>query len=110
MFYINFFLKGFFPNTYTMTKYMTEQLVQDYRTRHGLPALIVRPSIISPTLVEPFPGWADSFNGMNGFVIEVGRGSLSSVNCDPKAIIDVVPLDIVTNTILVAAWFDSIQP
>lgn len=105
-----FNFKGFFPNTYTMTKFMAEQLVEKYRTDFGLPAVIVRPSIIGPTIEQPFPGWLDSLIGINGFILEASRGSLSSLPYKPMATIDIVPLDLVCNHIIVAAWFDAAKP
>lgn len=72
--------------------------------------MIVRPSIIGPSYQEPFRGWADSVGGMNGAVIEISRGSLSSVLLNGSAIMDLVPLDIVCNHIIVAAWFDEQSP
>lgn len=89
---------------------MTEQLVEEYRSRFELPVVIVRPSIIGTSLEEPFPGWVDTLNGVVAGAIEVGRGSLGSVLVDKNATMDVVPLDIVVNMILVAAWFDAIAP
>lgn len=89
---------------------MAEQLVEDYRTRFGLPLMIVRPSIIGPSLLEPFPGWVDNLNGINGSIIEIGRGALASMLVESKAIMDIIPLDLVCNVILVAVWFDSENP
>lgn len=93
-----------------MSKFMAEQLVEDYRNRFGLPLMIVRPSVIGPSYEEPYPGWGDAVTAMNGFVLGVIRGSLSSLPFKPDAILDMIPLDIVANTIIVAAWFDTIKP
>lgn len=89
---------------------MAEQLVQDYRKRFDLPVMIVRPSIIGPAYAEPFAGWVDSLNGMICFVIEIGRGSLGSILLEKNAILDIVPLDIVSNFIIVAAWYGAVKP
>lgn len=103
-------LKGFFPNTYTMTKFMAEQLVEEYRERFGLSALIVRPSIVTPSLQEPFPGWLDSYAGLNGSLMAIALGTVACVPFNPNAIVDMIPLDIVCNYIIVAAWFDTAKP
>lgn len=103
-------LQGFFPNTYTMTKNFAEQLVQDYRIRFGLPICIFRPSIVSTAVAEPYPGWADTINGVIGATIEFGRGTVASVLINPNAIVEIVPLDFSSNAILVSAWFDTINP
>lgn len=89
---------------------MAEQLVEDYRKRFELPVVIVRPSIIGSALDEPYPGWVDSLNGVIGASIELGRGTLGSILANKKAVMDVVPLDLVFNMILVSAWFDALKP
>ncbi|KAI4313527.1 hypothetical protein L6164_026500 [Bauhinia variegata] len=45
------------PNTYVFTKAMGEMLVE--HTKENLPIVIVRPTIISSTYKEPFPGWIE---------------------------------------------------
>lgn len=52
------------PNTYTLTKSMAEQLVFDYNDK--LPICIVRPSIVTAAIEEPFPGWVDNVYGITG--------------------------------------------
>lgn len=53
-----------YPNTYTITKHIAEILVKN--ASNTLPCVIIRPSIISAAMKEPFPGWLDSFNGPAG--------------------------------------------
>ncbi len=52
------------PNTYTFTKAMAEQMLQGFEGR--LPLAVVRPSIVTATHKEPFPGWVDNMNGATG--------------------------------------------
>lgn len=52
------------PNTYTLTKHMAEQIVLDYND--VLPLCIVRPSIVTAALNEPYPGWVDNIYGITG--------------------------------------------
>ena len=52
------------PNTYTFTKAITEQLIN--QERDNLPLSIVRPSIVTGSIKEPIPGWIDSLNGAGG--------------------------------------------
>lgn len=89
---------------------MTEQLVEDYRTRFNLPVVIVRPSIVACSFEEPFAGWVDNLNGITGACIEVGRGTIGSVLANKRTTMDVVPLDFVFNVVIVSAWFDALQP
>jgi alcohol-forming fatty acyl-CoA reductase len=52
------------PNTYTLTKSMAEQIVNDYYGK--LPVCIVRPSIVTAAISEPYPGWIDNVYGITG--------------------------------------------
>lgn len=57
-------LQGSHPNTYTLTKSMAEQVVAGYG--QSLPISIVRPSIVTAALEEPYPGWVDNVYGITG--------------------------------------------
>ncbi|XP_049296161.1 putative fatty acyl-CoA reductase CG5065 [Anopheles funestus] len=95
-------LQGAHPNTYTLTKAITEQLVGQYAER--LPLCIVRPSIVTGAVAEPYPGWIDNVHGITGIMMEIGRGTISSIMCDERCTMDVIPVDIVCNTLIAAAW------
>ncbi|KAH7834732.1 hypothetical protein Vadar_019057 [Vaccinium darrowii] len=45
------------PNTYVFTKAMGEMLLG--QTKGNIPLVILRPTIISSTYKEPFPGWVE---------------------------------------------------
>ena len=45
------------PNTYVFTKAMGEMLIGS--SRENLPLVIIRPTMITSTLAEPFPGWIE---------------------------------------------------
>ncbi|XP_074030221.1 putative fatty acyl-CoA reductase CG5065 [Leptinotarsa decemlineata] len=93
---------GKHPNTYTLTKAMAEQIVQ--KSSDTIPSAIVRPSIITAAWKEPYPGWVDSVSGITGIFMECGRGTIKSIICEEKYKIDVIPVDIVVNTLITAAW------
>ncbi|XP_055608036.1 fatty acyl-CoA reductase 1-like [Uranotaenia lowii] len=95
-------LQGDHPNTYTLTKSIAEQLVSEYSSQ--LPICIVRPSIVTGAWKEPYPGWVDNVYGITGIMMEIGRGTISSIMCDQKCVMDVIPVDIVCNTLIAAAW------
>lgn len=63
-------------------------------------------SIFSVTAAwkEPAPGWVDNISGITGIMMEIGRGTIRSIICDQKLIVDIIPVDIVVNTLIVAAW------
>lgn len=87
---------------------MTEQLAVDYH--HKLPISIVRPSIVTCSMAEPKPGWVDNINGITGIIMEIGRGTISSIMCDNQLTLDVIPVDIVCNMIITAAWHNYYKP
>jgi fatty acyl-CoA reductase len=92
------------PNTYTYTKHLAEKLLEK-EAGDWLPFIIVRPSIVGASWKEPFPGWIDNFNGPSGLMIACGMGLLRTMIGDPKAIADIVPVDIVANVIITAPWY-----
>jgi alcohol-forming fatty acyl-CoA reductase len=94
-------LLGQHPNTYTYTKRLAEILVQ--REYGRLPVCIVRPSIVLPSIEEPFPGWVDSLNGFPGVMLAAGKGVLRSMLIDPEGIIEVFPVDLSINIMLLIA-------
>jgi fatty acyl-CoA reductase len=95
-------LLGKHPNTYTLTKAMAEHLVLESSSL--IPAAVVRPSIITAAWKEPYPGWVDNVSGITGIFMECGRGTIKSIICDDKCTMDLIPVDIVVNTIITAAW------
>ncbi|XP_015250940.1 PREDICTED: fatty acyl-CoA reductase 2 isoform X1 [Cyprinodon variegatus] len=95
------------PNTYTFTKALAEYLVQ--QEAEELNVAIVRPSIIGASWKEPFPGWIDNFNGPSGIFIAAGKGILRTMRASNDAVADLVPVDVVINATLAAAWFSGSQ-
>jgi thioester reductase-like protein len=90
------------PNSYTFTKCLAEQLLA--ARRGSVPLAIVRPSIISASLREPFPGWIDSHAAFAATVALMGTGQLRAVAADPAARVDLVPVDAVAERVLGAAF------
>ncbi|OWM68992.1 fatty acyl-CoA reductase 3-like [Punica granatum] len=88
------------PNTYVFTKAMGEMLVG--RLKGNLPVVTSRPTIISSTYKEPFPGWVEGVRTIDSLTVSYGKGKLPCFLCDPRGIIDVIPADMVVNSIIVA--------
>nr|XP_057942338.1 fatty acyl-CoA reductase 1 isoform X1 [Doryrhamphus excisus]XP_057942340.1 fatty acyl-CoA reductase 1 isoform X1 [Doryrhamphus excisus]XP_057942341.1 fatty acyl-CoA reductase 1 isoform X1 [Doryrhamphus excisus]XP_057942342.1 fatty acyl-CoA reductase 1 isoform X1 [Doryrhamphus excisus]XP_057942344.1 fatty acyl-CoA reductase 1 isoform X1 [Doryrhamphus excisus]XP_057942345.1 fatty acyl-CoA reductase 1 isoform X1 [Doryrhamphus excisus]XP_057942346.1 fatty acyl-CoA reductase 1 isoform X1 [Doryr len=93
------------PNTYTYTKALAEYLVQ--QEAGELNVAIVRPSIVGASWKEPFPGWIDNFNGPSGIFIAAGKGILRTMRASNDAVADLVPVDVVINATLAAAWYSG---
>ena len=58
-----------YPNTYTFSKNMAEQIVAS--KCRDLPVAIVRPSIIGASLEEPYPGWIQNISGITGILVDI---------------------------------------
>ncbi|KAL4641978.1 fatty acyl-CoA reductase 1 isoform X3 [Arapaima gigas] len=95
------------PNTYTYTKALAEYLVQ--QECGNLNVAIIRPSIVGASWKEPFPGWIDNFNGPSGIFIAAGKGILRTMRASNDAVADLVPVDVVINATLAAAWYSGSQ-
>ena len=52
---------GSLPNSYAFTKSLAEALVNEACLKQNLPAMILRPSIVIPTFIDPIPGWTDKY-------------------------------------------------
>ncbi|XP_043642605.1 putative fatty acyl-CoA reductase CG5065 [Drosophila teissieri] len=90
------------PNTYTFTKALAEHML--LKEAGNLPVAIVRPSIVTASLNEPFAGWVDNFNGPTGLVSALAKGMFRTMMCEKNYVADMVPVDIVINLMIAAAW------
>ncbi|KAI2806857.1 hypothetical protein BLOT_008816 [Blomia tropicalis] len=71
----------------------------------SFPAAIIRPSIITAAWKEPFPGWIDNYNGTTGFMVVNGKGVLRTMHANSDYVTDIIPVDIVINSCISAAWY-----
>lgn len=62
-----------FANNYAFSKRITELLIDQEREK--LPISVVRPSIVTPSIKEPFAGWIDSYGGIIGPLMAVATGA-----------------------------------
>ena len=60
--------------------------------------------MLCAALREPMPGWVDSLIGPSGLILAAWLGAVHVYKVDPGAIFDLIPVDYVSNAILVAAW------
>jgi len=84
------------PNIYTYTKSLGEQLVA---AEEGVVRAIVRPAIVESAVEFPFPGWNEGFTTTAPLVRMAMRGQ----NMFPVAtdvILDVIPVDMVASAVL----------
>lgn len=78
-----------FPNTYTYTKAIGEQIAAS----SGLPFTIVRPAIVESTTHYPFPGWNEGVNTSAPLIFIVRQGGLQIPGSNNY--LDVIPCDMV---------------
>ncbi|CAH0686082.1 unnamed protein product [Spodoptera exigua] len=92
------------PNTYTFTKAIAEDIVNTMGK--DLPICVVRPAVVTCTIREPAPGWVDKscIYGASGYMYAVGLGVSHVAYGNHSNQLDLVPVDYVNNTILAAAW------
>ncbi|XP_026472762.1 putative fatty acyl-CoA reductase CG8306 [Ctenocephalides felis] len=90
------------PNTYTFTKHLAEHEVNKVASK--FPCAIVRPSMITASWKEPVPGWTISKNGPQGFLMGASKGVVRRLPVGKDLIYDYIPVDIVVNQLLVAAY------
>ncbi|KAF9410832.1 hypothetical protein HW555_010213, partial [Spodoptera exigua] len=96
-------IKGY-PNTYTFTKSIAEEVV---RSRAGdMPTCIIRPAVVISSYREPVPGWADASCafGASGLILGPATGLIHAIYASNDVKFSLVPVDYVNNAILAAAW------
>ncbi|EDW60377.1 fatty acyl-CoA reductase wat [Drosophila virilis] len=96
-----------FPNTYTYTKALAEQLIQ---TEAGdLPVCIFRPASIVATNKEPISGWIDNIYGPIAILYGVSYGILRVAPLNLNAESNIVPVDGCANLVLSCAWRTAME-
>ncbi|KAK2433746.1 alcohol-forming fatty acyl-CoA reductase [Trifolium repens] len=96
------------PNTYTFTKAMGEMLLVHHKD--NIPLIIIRPTMVTSTRKDPFPGWIEGLRTMDSFIYSYGKGKLKSFIGNPNTILDAIPADMVINCVIAAIYFHSNEP
>ena len=87
------------PNIYTYTKSLGEQLVA---AEPGLVKAIVRPSIVESAVSYPFPGWNEGFTTTAPLIFISLKGQ-TQIPVNEKLILDITPVDDVASVMLAVA-------
>ncbi|XP_039491003.1 fatty acyl-CoA reductase wat [Drosophila santomea] len=95
-------LLGKYPNTYTYTKALAEQVLQ--LEARDLPVSIFRPGVIIASYKEPMPGWIDNLYGPIAVLYGAAFGVLRVTLLNLKAQAGIVPVDYCVNMVLACAW------
>ncbi|KAK2965967.1 hypothetical protein RJ640_018322 [Escallonia rubra] len=96
------------PNTYVFTKAMGEMLLS--QMKDNMPLVILRPTIITSTYKEPFPGWVEGIRTIDSLAVGYGKGKLTCFLGDPESVIDLIPADMVVNAMIAAMVAHANQP
>ncbi|MDX6613508.1 MAG: long-chain acyl-CoA synthetase, partial [Blastocatellia bacterium] len=84
------------PNIYTYTKALGEQLVA---AEPNMIRSIVRPSIVESALAYPFPGWNEGFTTTAPIIFMALKGQ-KQLPVNQKLILDITPVDQVASVML----------
>lgn len=87
-------------DTYTFTKWLGEQLLM--KALKGRALTIVRPSIIESALEEPAPGWIEGVKVADAIILAYAREKVTVFPGKRSGIIDVIPVDLVANAIILS--------
>lgn len=85
------------PNTYSYTKSLGEQLV--LAARHELATTVVRPAVIESALGDPFPGWNQGVNTSAPLSYLSGRG-YRFFPARADLVLDVIPVDLAAHAMV----------
>jgi long-chain acyl-CoA synthetase len=85
------------PNTYSYTKSLGEQLV--LVARGSITAVVVRPSVIESALSDPFPGWNQGVNTSAPLTYLSGRG-YRFYPAKGELVLDVLPVDLAAHAMI----------
>mmetsp|Transcript_10027 Transcript_10027/g.16866 ORF Transcript_10027/g.16866 Transcript_10027/m.16866 type:complete len:285 (-) Transcript_10027:2256-3110(-) len=98
-------LIGDYPNTYTFTKSLAEKKL--LRSLDHVKCVLLRPAIIACSMSEPFPGWTDTISAAGGLTTLIGLGAINLLRCFGEFPLDIIPVDLVSNGILVSSAFGA---
>ncbi|XP_060668890.1 probable fatty acyl-CoA reductase 4 [Ziziphus jujuba] len=68
--------------------------------RENIPLAIIRPTMVTSSYREPFPGWIEGLS--DGVIAAYGKGKVKCFLGSPMSILDLIPCDVVINVIMVA--------
>jgi len=97
------------PNTYTLTKGLSENLI--YAHRHTIPVVIIRPSTIVSAVAEPIPGWVENITvGVVGVIAGCMSGLLRTMYYTEHNKVRMTPIDFIANATIVSIYKKSTVP
>ncbi|XP_055836424.1 putative fatty acyl-CoA reductase CG8306 [Episyrphus balteatus] len=95
-----------FSSYYLFSQHLAESLV----ARSSLQTAVVRIPTLTPSVDEPYPGWFNSSNLLENFMVSAANGSIQSVYGKPETPIDILPVDLAANGIITVTMKRRIIP
>ncbi len=95
-------------DTYTFTKWLGEQIL--LKRLQGGTLTIVRPSVIESCLQEPKPGWIEGVKVTDAILLAYARSKVSLFPGRRDGIVDIIPADLVANTVILSAAEALLEP
>lgn len=102
-------VREYFPNNYTYTKLLAEVILDEWVRSVHTPKIslsIVRPTVICSAESYPYPGFVSSEDGFCAILSMYGRGLLRRFPFTEGIKLDIVPVDKVANTALLAGLIE----
>ncbi|XP_055381361.1 uncharacterized protein LOC129611958 [Condylostylus longicornis] len=99
---INEKLRCLLPNTYTFTKNLGENVIEEFKNE--IPFVVYRPTIVAASLNDPLPGWIENFNGPVANLVASAIGLLRTNYSKGDSELDFIPADLATRAMMVAAY------
>ncbi len=88
-------------DTYTFTKWMGEELLRQELEDSAL--TIFRPSIVESAIHDPVPGWVEGVKVADALILAFARRRFSFFPARASGTLDIIPVDLVVNGILLSA-------
>jgi len=83
------------PNTYTLTKSLSESMIREYLDTHPKAAIaVVRPSIVESSVAQPFLGWNEGVNTSASLSYLLGT-FFRQLPTNADKCLDLIPVDLV---------------
>ena len=71
---------------------------------------IIRPSIVISSAFEPVLGWTETISAMGGLTFATMLGLINYLYCDDDLLLDIIPVDLVSNLIIAATAYTARAP
>lgn len=93
-----------YPNSYTLTKTLTEILIRDSCNSVSFPIVVSRPPFIWPSQRDPYCGYYETPQTLASLTTLFSCGIVRTLRLQPSAAAEYMPVDMVCNSLIASAW------